>query len=242
MLDNPLIAIRGLKGAALAVLLVLVINKGKAMRAYEIQTWTAYANQAITGALRVLTTIGLVQKGPKGYSLIDQFDFWVSIAGNSLAEKNHENHDNSDLLLLNPSVKESLLINNNNRRKNHENHDFIEGEQENHENHDIPEGGCGKPVDNFGKPVDNFLTDALESYGIVEPMRSQLAQIAGLTEEALHGLAKDLKRQAGERYTTGLLVHALRAGSWKVSRRPGGGEGEDRSRYISGEFASFVEH
>ena len=216
---EPITVVRSLKGAGLAVLLVLVLHKGQAMRATDLQMWTGYADKAITQALRVLSLQGLVVRGRNGYSLVDQFDMWMFSAG-----ANRENHDSDGLLLLTPSDNKSLLINNNNR-------DQIV-------NITISPESCGKPVDNSALPVDNFLLGVLESYGIVEPKRGRLARIDGLTAEIVHGLVKQLKAQVGERYTTGLLVHALEAGSWRTVR----GEQQGKNKYISGKFADFVEH
>lgn len=213
---EPITVVRSLKGAAMSVLVVLLMHKGQAVRADMLRSWTGYANQAITDALRVLRTQGLIEHSPNGYSLVGQFDLWFF--------QNHENHDSDGLLLLTPSDNKSLLINNNNR-------DGIM-------NIMIQPETCGKPVDNSALPVDNFLLGVLESYGIVEPKRSRLAKIGGLSGEAIHALVRKLKAQVGERYTTGLLVHALEAGSWRTVR----GEQQGKNKYISGQFADFVEH
>ena len=243
MIQDPMTTIRSLKGPGLSVLVVLLMHKGSALKAEDLRRWTGYANQAVTDALSVLRSLGLVVHGPRGFSLVDQFDLWFF--------QNHENHDslgeNHDfhdrdnlLLLLNPSEDRSLLINNNNNKQ--QNHDFHDRDNLNHDNHDsrAKKGrACGKPVDNLARTVDNFLSEVLESYGIVEPKRGQLAALEGLTVKIVHELVRALRTQTGERYTTGLLVHALEAGSWRVAAQVADAV---RAKYTGGEFGAFVEH
>ena len=211
MIQDPMTTIRSLKGPGLSVLVVLLMHKGSALKAEDLRKWTGYANQAVTDALSVLRSLGLVVHGPRGFSLVDQFDLWFF--------QNHENHDSLG-----------------------ENHDFHDRDNLNHDNHDsrAKKGrACGKPVDNFARTVDNFLSEVLESYGIVEPKRGQLAALEGLTVKIVHELVRALRTQTGERYTTGLLVHALEAGSWRVAAQVAD---TARTKYTGGEFGAFVEH
>ncbi len=218
---DPMTTIRSLKGPGLAVLLVLLMHKGQAMKAEDLQTWTGYADKAVTQALKVLRYQGVVVRGPRGFSLVDQFDMWIFAH-----RANRENHDLPDpLLLLNPSEEESLLINNNNKEQ------IVKIT--------ISHKTCGKPVDNLAQPVDNFLSEVLESYGIVEPKRSQLAAIEGLSEEAIREVVRSLKVQVGERFTSGLLVHVLESGAWRATAQA---LTQGRDRYTGGEFGAFVEH
>ncbi len=123
------------------------------------------------------------------------------------------------------------------------------------------------PVDNLDEPVDNFaenddgssktedpapskaamapaVGEALRLEGVGEPRRSQLARLPGLTPAIVHGLARELRRRKGPKYSVGLLIHALEAGEQPPGQAPGEAQSDDdtRSRYTRGRYAAFVEH
>lgn len=54
------------------------------------------------------------------------------------------------------------------------------------------------------------IITALKKAGIRDPVRSQLARMRHLTAKHVTRLEENLKREAGKRYTTGLLVYTLK--------------------------------
>ena len=56
------------------------------------------------------------------------------------------------------------------------------------------------------------LYQSLRQAGIGEPMRSRLAELPGLTPQAVQAWRQQLQREKKGRYSTGLLIHVLASG------------------------------
>jgi len=73
----------------------------------------------------------------------------------------------------------------------------------------------------------------LHQAGIYEPTASQLARMPHVTLEYVQAHVRKAQR---EKTDTGLLIHRIR------SQDPLPQKTDQRSRYISGEYAEFINH
>lgn len=213
--------IRAYKGAAASILLLYIANGGKPMTQMEMARGSGYRDEAINEAVWMLREDGLIaETGRYTWGLLSQaqqLPLGAVDAGEALVEENR-----TDVIDLAPDNPELAL----NERMNesdsiHRDDSFIHS----------CEASSGKTG-----AADKVTAENLSTFGFYGRGVADLLKIRGLT-------LREVRFHVAKAPNLGAALHRIKKrqavpDSWETAEK----SGDDRRRYVEGQFSEFIEH
>jgi hypothetical protein len=225
-LDNPIRMVRELKGAPLSILFALSIVHVRVSQAW-LEGVTGYTDKTISTALSYLEEIGLADHTSAGWKLTGNAR-QLPLPMEELEPPSLEEHE-EDQEVNRPTNSDEISRGRNNSTP------LITTIKDSVKEEELSSNNNGRGRKNS----DSAVLDALSRAGIMGKKRVSLAKLAWVTVESVENWEAELKRKKKDRYSPGLLISVLESGDAAPKKEL---DKDDRRRYISGEFADFIEH
>lgn len=222
--------IRAYKGAAASILLLYIANGGKPMTQMEMARGSGYRDEAINEAVWMLREDGLItETGRYTWGLLSQaqqLPLGAVDAGEALVEENR-----TDVIDLDPLQGTAAVAPDNpelalNERMNesdsiHRDDSFIHS----------CEASSGKTG-----AADKVTAENLSTFGFYGRGVADLLKIRGLT-------LREVRFHVAKAPNLGAALHRIKKrqavpDSWEAAEQIG----DDRRRYVEGQFSEFIEH